>query len=495
MWMPAHTTTPPGAHARSAATTSSPAGAKMIAASSGSGAGPVESPAHSAPSDSASSRAPGVAGAHEREHAPALVRRDLADDVRRRAEAVQPEPRAVARHPQRPEADQPAAQQRRDLEIAQRVGQIEHEPLVGHGVLGVAAVDVLAGEPAGHAQVLAAGAAVRARPVRPAEPWHADAPPVHRADDLVAQDQRQMAGRDLAVAQVQVGPADAAGARPGSAPGRGPGRAPGPPRAAEGGPARRAAARAPDQPLTRLRQEVERVGQLERHLRVAAGEVRVLVADVGDDLVALLLDPRAGGALVDDRRVRRGVRLEDQLLVAGEALAREVARGVRAGVLAPAGDQEDREAARLGVVEELLRRRDGGADLVRGLGLRGRAEREVVGVDRRVVRQQRLVDVEDDRRLLAVVVVAVAVTVVAAVARASGPPPPCGPRSAPSGRCSAGRRRRPAGSGCRRCGRGRRDRRGACSPSRPRCTTSRSPGTAVRRRRRRARPWGRGRSR
>ena len=49
MWIPAHTTVPPGAVARSAAGTSSPAGAKMIAASSGSGPSAIASPAHSAP--------------------------------------------------------------------------------------------------------------------------------------------------------------------------------------------------------------------------------------------------------------------------------------------------------------------------------------------------------------------------------------------------------------------------------------------------------------
>ena len=50
MWIPAHTTVPPGATARSAAGTSAPTGAKMIAASSGSGPGFIASPAHSAPS-------------------------------------------------------------------------------------------------------------------------------------------------------------------------------------------------------------------------------------------------------------------------------------------------------------------------------------------------------------------------------------------------------------------------------------------------------------
>src|SRR5919206_78006 len=53
MWMPAHTTTPPGASARSAAGTRAPTGANTIAASSSSGAGPIASPAHSAPSSRA----------------------------------------------------------------------------------------------------------------------------------------------------------------------------------------------------------------------------------------------------------------------------------------------------------------------------------------------------------------------------------------------------------------------------------------------------------
>ena len=58
MWIPAHTTTPPGPTARSAAGTSAPTGAKISAASSGSGPGRVASPAHSAPSDRASAWAP-----------------------------------------------------------------------------------------------------------------------------------------------------------------------------------------------------------------------------------------------------------------------------------------------------------------------------------------------------------------------------------------------------------------------------------------------------
>src|ERR1700759_622233 len=115
MWMPAQTTTPAGAQAFSAAGTSGPAGAKMIAASSGSGPGCVESPAHSAPSESARSRAPSSLPRPDADHGAPLVHRPLADAGGGGANPVQPEPDAVARHPQRAIADQPAAQQRRDL--------------------------------------------------------------------------------------------------------------------------------------------------------------------------------------------------------------------------------------------------------------------------------------------------------------------------------------------------------------------------------------------
>ena len=63
--------------------------------------------------------------------APSLVARDLGHDVRRGAEPVDPEPRAVAGEPQRPVADQPGAQQRRGLEVAVPLGEREAEPRVG----------------------------------------------------------------------------------------------------------------------------------------------------------------------------------------------------------------------------------------------------------------------------------------------------------------------------------------------------------------------------
>ena len=97
MWIPAQTTEPPFATAASAAGTSSPTGAKMIAASSSSGAGPSRV-ARPLGAELARERLGLlVAGAREREDAPALVARDLRDDVRARAEAVEAEPLGVAR--------------------------------------------------------------------------------------------------------------------------------------------------------------------------------------------------------------------------------------------------------------------------------------------------------------------------------------------------------------------------------------------------------------
>jgi hypothetical protein len=58
-----------------------------------------------------------VARAGESEHPPALEYGHLADDVRRRAEPVEPEPLGVARHRERPVADKTCAQERRDLVV------------------------------------------------------------------------------------------------------------------------------------------------------------------------------------------------------------------------------------------------------------------------------------------------------------------------------------------------------------------------------------------
>ena len=138
----------------------------------------------------------------------ALVDGDLADHVRRRAEAVQTEARGVAGETQRAVTDQPAAQQRGRALVGEVVGQRQAEALIGDRVLGEAAVDVAAGEPRVQAEVLAPGGAESAVAIGPAKPRDADAPTIlGLADDLVAQDNRQFGGMNLFIAQVQIGAA------------------------------------------------------------------------------------------------------------------------------------------------------------------------------------------------------------------------------------------------------------------------------------------------
>jgi hypothetical protein len=131
--------------------------------------------------------------------------------VRRGAKAVQPQALAVG-EPQSAIADQPSAEQRRRREILEPVGNRKAEALVRDAPLRVAAVDVVAGEARVVAEVLAAAAAVAAGAVRPREPRDAEPPAVVRdADDLVPEGQRQLRPVELAVDDVEIGPADPAG--------------------------------------------------------------------------------------------------------------------------------------------------------------------------------------------------------------------------------------------------------------------------------------------
>ena len=106
------------------------------------------------------------------------------------------------------------------MEVVVGVGQREAVALVRRRVFGVATVEGVAGEASSVAEVLAVRAAEAASPVRPAEPGHADAIVVlessaallHRGDDLVAEDQGKLRPGQLAVCDVQVGAAHAAGA-------------------------------------------------------------------------------------------------------------------------------------------------------------------------------------------------------------------------------------------------------------------------------------------
>ena len=138
--------------------------------------------------------------------------RDLRDDVRRCAEAVQPEPLGVAGEPQRAIADQTGAEEGRAADREEVRRQRIAVALVRERVLGVAAVAVVTRELRAVAEVLLAGAAVAAVAVGPTEPRNADATPFadDLADDLVADHERQLRPSQLAVDDVEIRPADTA---------------------------------------------------------------------------------------------------------------------------------------------------------------------------------------------------------------------------------------------------------------------------------------------
>ena len=138
------------------------------------------------------------------------------------AEAVEADSLSASSHRVRPVADQPRAEKRRRLEVrvARRHG--EAVALVCDRLLREPAVDVVPGEACVVAEVLAPAEAIAAAAARPGEPGDADTLPdcesghafadgVHRADDLMPEDERQLRPRQLAVDDVKIGTADAAG--------------------------------------------------------------------------------------------------------------------------------------------------------------------------------------------------------------------------------------------------------------------------------------------
>ena len=142
----------------------------MIAASSCSGSSSAV-PAHSAPSPRANALPSAIAGARDREHAPALVRGDLADEVGRGAEPVEAEPLRARRTCAAPGSR--SARRRAAAPPRSGVGgQRQAEALVGDDQLGVAAVAGVAGEERPRAEVLAPGAvaALAAGPAEPRDP-------------------------------------------------------------------------------------------------------------------------------------------------------------------------------------------------------------------------------------------------------------------------------------------------------------------------------------
>jgi hypothetical protein len=83
-----------------------------------------------------------------------LCHRDLADDVRRCPEAVQPDPLRIAGEPQRAVADEAGTEERCGLLVPVALGNREAEPLVGDRQLCVAPVEVVPGEPRPITEVL-----------------------------------------------------------------------------------------------------------------------------------------------------------------------------------------------------------------------------------------------------------------------------------------------------------------------------------------------------
>ena len=223
IWIPPQTTVPPFFVAARAAGTNAPTGAKISAASSGSGGITVESAGPFGAETTREILRHPVARPGECENPAALVAGDLRDDMSGGAETVDSDGAGVAGHAQRAIADQPGAHQRRRLDIA--VDRVDRKAiaLVGDGQLGITAIDLIPGEPGAVAQILATAAAIFADPAGPAEPRHAD--PVadreavdlrplldDRTDDLVAEDERQLGIGKLAVDDMQIGAAHRAGA-------------------------------------------------------------------------------------------------------------------------------------------------------------------------------------------------------------------------------------------------------------------------------------------
>ncbi len=103
--------------------------------------------------------------------------RQLDHDVRRAAEADQQQPSFLGhfRALQCAEADQAAAEQRRDGFIAQVIGQFIREILRDGGVFGVAAIGVVAGVARGGAKIFASAPAENTSAIHLPQPGDADA--------------------------------------------------------------------------------------------------------------------------------------------------------------------------------------------------------------------------------------------------------------------------------------------------------------------------------
>src|ERR1700730_17640886 len=122
-------------------------------------------------------------------------------------------------------AEHSGAKQRRNIDIVIFGRQTKTKSCVGNGELGVTAVDVVAGEAGVVAKILSGRSTINGFAIRPAQPRNPDAVTDRKIfdalaslldapDNLMSQNQRQLRVGQLAINNVQIGPANGAGVNP-----------------------------------------------------------------------------------------------------------------------------------------------------------------------------------------------------------------------------------------------------------------------------------------
>jgi len=164
----------------------------------------------------------GIAGAGEGENGATLPFRDLGDDVGGGAEAVEAEARSGAGSDEGSPADETGAEERGNIDIAAGLAEGEGEAGIGDRGGGEAAVARVAGEEGVVAEVFLVARAIGADAAGPREPWNADALAdaegidagaefIDAADDFVAGNDGEFWVGEIAIDDMQVGAAYAAG--------------------------------------------------------------------------------------------------------------------------------------------------------------------------------------------------------------------------------------------------------------------------------------------
>ncbi len=211
---------PPLRRAESALTTTLPEGAKVMARSSSTGGFASSSPTHAAPSDCGGLAVRLAAGDDVDLAIPRV--QDANGERGGAAEAVEADTLAAldSGDAQAAEADDAGAEQRGGDDGVEAGGERIGEIGADGGELGVAAVDRVAGEDGVVAEVLHAVTAEPAIAVNAADPGDAGARADGQvcgcafndfADDLMAGDDARVEGRKIALDDVEIGAADAAG--------------------------------------------------------------------------------------------------------------------------------------------------------------------------------------------------------------------------------------------------------------------------------------------